>query len=118
MHTSLRRPAPHAQRHPARSYRSRSITASSDSIDGYGVTDFAIGFFGKNEEFPVACRRIVQQRWYERVNDGGAAFSRPVEARLQRGLRSRMELSVGEPPEALTPDLLMERVAAVRGDEL
>ena len=28
---------------------------------------------------------------------GGAAFSRPVEARLRRGLRSRVELVVGAP---------------------
>jgi 1-acyl-sn-glycerol-3-phosphate acyltransferase len=50
---------------------------------------------------------------------GGAAFSRPVEARLRRGLRSKLELIVGEPlrPEEVTPDLLMERVAALRGDE-
>lgn len=50
---------------------------------------------------------------------GGAAFSRPVEARLRRGLRSRVELVVGEPvpPEEVTPDLLMARVAALRGDE-
>jgi len=50
---------------------------------------------------------------------GGAAFSRPVEARLQRGLRSQVELVVGEPmpPEEVTPDLLMERVAALRGND-
>ncbi len=50
---------------------------------------------------------------------GGAAFSRPVEARLQRGLRSKVELIVGAPlpPEAVTPELLMERVALLRGDE-
>lgn len=47
---------------------------------------------------------------------GGAAFSRPVEARLRRGLRSRVELVVGEPmpPEQVTPELLMARVAALR----
>jgi len=50
---------------------------------------------------------------------GGAAFTRPVEARLRRGLRSKLELIVGDPvpPEQVTPDLLMERVAALRGDE-
>jgi 1-acyl-sn-glycerol-3-phosphate acyltransferase len=50
---------------------------------------------------------------------GGAAFSRPVEARLRRGLRSRVELVVGEPvpAEAVSPELLMARVAALRGDE-
>jgi len=49
---------------------------------------------------------------------GGAAFSRPVEARLRRGLRSRVELIVGAPvpPNEVTPELLMERVAALRGD--
>jgi 1-acyl-sn-glycerol-3-phosphate acyltransferase len=51
---------------------------------------------------------------------GGAAFSRPVEARLRRGLRSKIELVVGDPlpPDQVTPELLMERVAALRGDEL
>ena len=51
---------------------------------------------------------------------GGAAFSRPVEARLRRGLRSRVELVVGEPlpPAAVTPELLMARVAALRGEAL
>jgi 1-acyl-sn-glycerol-3-phosphate acyltransferase len=51
---------------------------------------------------------------------GGAAFSRPVEARLRRGLRSKIELVVGDPlpPDKVTPELLMERVAALRGDEL
>ena len=51
---------------------------------------------------------------------GGGAFSRPVEARLRRGLRSRVELVVGAPvpPEEVTPELLLARVAALRGDEL
>ncbi len=51
---------------------------------------------------------------------GGAAFSRPVEARLRRGLRSKIELVVGDPlpPDQVTPELLMERVAALRGDGL
>jgi 1-acyl-sn-glycerol-3-phosphate acyltransferase len=50
---------------------------------------------------------------------GGAAFSRPVEARLRRGLRSKLEFIVGAPlpPEEVTPELLMERVAALRGEE-
>ncbi len=50
---------------------------------------------------------------------GGAAFSRPVEARLRRGLRSKVELVVGEPvsPELVTPELLMEHVASLRGEE-
>lgn len=50
---------------------------------------------------------------------GGAAFSRPIEARLRRGLRSRVELVVGEPvPSAqVTPELLMARVAALRGED-
>jgi hypothetical protein len=51
---------------------------------------------------------------------GGAAFSRPLEARLRRGLRSKIELVVGDPlpPDEVTPELLMERVAALRGDDL
>jgi len=50
---------------------------------------------------------------------GGAAFSRPVEARLRRGLRSKVELIVGEPlpPSQVTPEVLMQRVAALRGEE-
>lgn len=50
---------------------------------------------------------------------GGAAFSRPLDARLRRGLRSRVELIVGDPvpPERATPELLMAQVAALRGSE-
>jgi hypothetical protein len=50
---------------------------------------------------------------------GGAAFTRPVDARLRRGLRSQLELVVGEPlaPEEVSPERLMERVAALRGEE-
>ncbi|MGE5160769.1 MAG: MFS transporter [Betaproteobacteria bacterium] len=50
---------------------------------------------------------------------GGAAFSRPVDARLRRGLRSRVELVVGEPVPAAqaSPELLMQRVAELRGSE-
>jgi 1-acyl-sn-glycerol-3-phosphate acyltransferase len=50
---------------------------------------------------------------------GGAAFSRPVDARLRRGLRSKVELVVGSPlpPDEVTPELLMQRVAALRGDD-
>jgi 1-acyl-sn-glycerol-3-phosphate acyltransferase len=44
---------------------------------------------------------------------GGAAFSQPIDARLRRGLRSRVELIVGEPVPAAqaAPELLMQRVA-------
>jgi 1-acyl-sn-glycerol-3-phosphate acyltransferase len=50
---------------------------------------------------------------------GGEAFSRPVEARLRRGLRSRVELVVGPPlpPDAVTPERLMAEVAALRGED-
>ncbi len=50
---------------------------------------------------------------------GGAAFSRPVDARLRRGFRSRVELIVGEPlaPQDVTPEALMARVAALRGED-
>jgi 1-acyl-sn-glycerol-3-phosphate acyltransferase len=50
---------------------------------------------------------------------GGAAFSRPIDARLRRGLRSRVELVVGEPVPAVqaSPELLMQRVAELRGGE-
>ncbi len=50
---------------------------------------------------------------------GGAAFSEPVGARLRRGLRSKLEFVVGEPlpPQAVTPELLLQRVAALRGEE-
>jgi hypothetical protein len=49
---------------------------------------------------------------------GGAAFTQPVGARLRRGLRSRLELVVGEavPPALATPALLEARVAELRGD--
>jgi 1-acyl-sn-glycerol-3-phosphate acyltransferase len=49
---------------------------------------------------------------------GGAAFSRPIDARLRRGVRSRVELVVGEPIPAAqaSPELLMQRVAELRGD--
>jgi 1-acyl-sn-glycerol-3-phosphate acyltransferase len=51
---------------------------------------------------------------------GGEAFSLPVDARLRRGLRSRLELVIGEPvpPEIATPELLMQRVQQLRGAEL
>ncbi len=50
---------------------------------------------------------------------GGTAFSRPVEARLRRGLRSKIELIVGTPlpPGEVTPERLMQRVAELRGDD-
>jgi 1-acyl-sn-glycerol-3-phosphate acyltransferase len=50
---------------------------------------------------------------------GGTAFSRPIDARVRRGLRSKLEFVVGEPvPAALvTPELLMQRVQALRGEE-
>ncbi len=50
---------------------------------------------------------------------GGAAFTQPVGARLRRGLRSRLELVVGEPvpPSQATPELLEARVAELRGEE-
>ena len=51
---------------------------------------------------------------------GGEAFSLPVDARLRRGLRSRLELIVGEPvpPSIATPELLMQRVKELRGAQL
>jgi 1-acyl-sn-glycerol-3-phosphate acyltransferase len=50
---------------------------------------------------------------------GGAAFSRPLDARLRRGLRSKVELVVGTPvgPECVTPEGLMAQVAGLRGAE-
>ncbi len=50
---------------------------------------------------------------------GGAAFSRPIDARLRRGLRSRVEFIVGEPVAAdqASPEVLMQRVAELRGSE-
>lgn len=46
---------------------------------------------------------------------GGQAFSRPIDARMRRGLRSRIELVVGEPlaPEQATPQRLQARVQAL-----
>jgi len=42
-----------------------------------------------------------------------------VEARLQRGFRSKLELVVGQPvaPQDVTPELLMARVAALHAGE-
>ena len=50
---------------------------------------------------------------------GGEAFSLPLDARLRRGLRSKLELVVGEPvpPAIVTPELLMQRVQELRGAE-
>ncbi len=50
---------------------------------------------------------------------GGAAFSRPIESRLRRGLRSRIEIAVGAPiaPPDVKPELLEARVRALLGDE-
>jgi 1-acyl-sn-glycerol-3-phosphate acyltransferase len=50
---------------------------------------------------------------------GGAAFSQPLDARLRRGVRSRVELRVGEPVPAVqvTPERLMTHVAELRGAE-
>ncbi len=50
---------------------------------------------------------------------GGEAFSLPVDARLRRGLRSKLEFVVGEPipPAIATPELLMQRVQELRGPE-
>ncbi len=50
---------------------------------------------------------------------GGEAFSLPVDARLRRGLRSKLEFIVGEPvpPAIATPELLMQRVQELRGVE-
>ena len=50
---------------------------------------------------------------------GGQAFSLPVDARLRRGLRSRLEFIVGEPipPALVTPELLMRRVQELRGSQ-
>jgi len=51
---------------------------------------------------------------------GGEAFSLPVDARLRRGFRSKLELIVGEPvpPSIATPELLMQRVKELRGAQL
>ena len=51
---------------------------------------------------------------------GGEAFSLPIDARVRRGLRSRLEFVVGEPvpPAMATPELLMQRVRELRGAHL
>ncbi|HKO66467.1 MAG TPA: MFS transporter [Burkholderiaceae bacterium] len=48
---------------------------------------------------------------------GGEAFSLPIDARLRRGIRSKLEFIVGEPipPAMATPELLMQRVQELRG---
>ena len=51
---------------------------------------------------------------------GGEAFSLPIDARVRRGLRSRLEFVVGEPvlPAMATPELLMQRVRELHGAQL
>ncbi len=51
---------------------------------------------------------------------GGEAFSLPIDARLRRGLRSKLEFVVGVPvpPAIATPELLMQRVRELRGAHL
>ncbi|MGZ8993254.1 MAG: MFS transporter [Burkholderiaceae bacterium] len=48
---------------------------------------------------------------------GGEAFSLPLDARVRRGFRSKLEFVVGEavPPAIATPELLMQRVQELRG---
>ena len=48
-----------------------------------------------------------------------AAFSRPIESRLRRGVRSRIEIAVGASIAAqdVTPALLEARVRDLRGEE-
>lgn len=50
---------------------------------------------------------------------GGTAFSRPIESRLRRGLRSQLEFVVGEPvePESVQPEDLQQRVRQLRGSQ-
>ncbi len=51
---------------------------------------------------------------------GGEAFSLPINARVRRGVRSKLEFVVGEPvpPAMATPELLMQRVRELRGAQL
>ncbi len=46
---------------------------------------------------------------------GGAAFTKPIDARLRRGLRARVRLLIGEvvPAQYVTTDLLEQRVNAL-----
>ena len=64
--------------------------------------------------FPMALRGLWGS-FFSRY--GGEAFSLPVDARLRRGLRSKLEFIVGEPvpPALATPELLMQRVRELRG---
>jgi hypothetical protein len=48
------------------------VTASSDSTDSYGVTDFALGWFRASEGMLAGARRILVRWWHETAqNDGG-----------------------------------------------
>ncbi len=48
------------------------VTASSDSTDSYGVTDFAVGWFRSSEEKRAGARRILVNWWREAAkHDGG-----------------------------------------------
>ena len=83
---------------------------------------------GELNSFKPGVRRIVERRpapvvpmalvglwgsFFSRY--GGAAFSRPLAARHERGLRTRITLAVSEPvvPELATPELLEQKVAAL-----
>jgi len=58
------------------------VTASADSTDSYGVTDFAIGHFHEDDEFLPTCRQIIERWWRERAADGGG----PWEYLFEEGL--------------------------------
>jgi len=51
------------------------VTASSDSTDSYGVTDFAIGFFAKREDLMSACQRILRKWWQKSASSDGGPWA-------------------------------------------
>ena len=50
------------------------VTASVDSPDAYGVTDFAIGFLGREVDYDAGCRQAVQTWWQGRQILGGSPW--------------------------------------------
>ena len=51
------------------------VTASSDSPDLYGVTDFAIGWFRASEDKIAGSRRVLLRWWRETAQHEGGAWA-------------------------------------------
>jgi len=56
------------------------VTASSDSIDSYGVLDFAIGHFPDGEPFDVGPARVILDWWKRCAEQGSQPWSYTFDA--------------------------------------